>query len=124
MGYLHYGDHGTAVEIGDRALAHLQVVIIPKLRRGESFAFSWIEPTSTGSGRNTIWVHPMVTLRFKFAGSRPPSINPAWVAELAHLVNSDGGLRCTSEPAGLDPGERLHQPLVEVPRTRTPRSNY
>ena len=98
MGHLHYGDHSASVEIDDRALAHLQVVILHKLRRGESFPFSWIEPTSTGSGRSTIWLHPTVTLRFTFAGNRMPSLNAAWIEQLSALANSDGGLRSTTEP--------------------------
>ncbi|WP_442545361.1 DUF7882 family protein [Clavibacter capsici] len=34
--------------IDDRTVAHLQVVIISKLRSRDSFAFSWTEPVSTG----------------------------------------------------------------------------
>ena len=98
MGHLHYGDHSASVEIADRALAHLQVVILHKLRRGESFPFSWIEPTSSGSGRSTIWLHPTVMLRFTFAGNRTPSLNAAWIEQLSILANSNAGLRGTAEP--------------------------
>jgi hypothetical protein len=43
MGKLIYNVN-TSTEIDDRALAHLQIVIIGKLRRQESFAFSWKTP--------------------------------------------------------------------------------
>jgi hypothetical protein len=101
MGHLYYGDSGAGVEVPDRALAHLQIVIISKLRRGESFAFSWIEPASAGSGRSTIWLHSMATLRFTFAGSRAPAINGTWLEQLTELANSNGGLHCTPEPTNL-----------------------
>lgn len=100
MGHLVY-DGGTAeVQLDDRTLAHLQIVIIAKLRRQESFAFSWKDPSSAGDGRSTIWLHPMVALRFRFAGSRPPAVNPAWVAVLTASANSGGGLHVLPEPTG------------------------
>jgi hypothetical protein len=102
MGHLNYGTQGTRIDIEDRALMHLQVVIIDKLRRGESFAFSWIEPVTSGSGRSTIWLHPMVTLQFKFDGNRTPSLNSDWLAQLSTLANSNGGLRCTNEPPDIE----------------------
>jgi hypothetical protein len=98
MGHLLYGDHSPSIEIDDRALTHLQFVILAKLRRQESFAFSWTESSTAGSGRSTIWLHPSVTLRFRFAGNRTPSLNGAWLAQLSDLANSAGGLRCVAEP--------------------------
>ena len=97
MGYFVY-DSGTEVNIDDRLLAHLQVVIIKKLRRNESFAFSWKDPGKAGDGRSTVWCHPRMSIRFKFAGGRPPAINPAWVADLTASANSGTGLHITPEP--------------------------
>ena len=111
MGYLVY-DGGTAeVQMEDRVLAHLQIVIISKLRRQESFAFSWKDPASSGDGRSTVWLHPMVSLRFKFSGSRPPSINPSWVSALTASANSGSGLHVLPEPTGgeaSDPAGQAH----------------
>jgi hypothetical protein len=115
MGHLNYGDHSASVEIEDRALTHLQFVIIGKLRRQESFTFSWIEPPATGSGRNSIWLHPWVTLRFKFAGNRTPSLNTVWIAQLTDLANSPGGLRCTTEPVNTTRLEQNPFQGVEAP---------
>jgi hypothetical protein len=98
MGYLSY-DHTTVeIHIDDRTLAHLQIVIINKLRRHESFAFSWTEPVAAGSGRGTIWVHPATNLHFRFDGNRPPTINHAWLAVLVESANSGHGLCITPEP--------------------------
>lgn len=106
MGYLLYGERAVEIAIDDRALAHLQIVILQKLRRVESFAFSWVEPTSNGSGRSTIWLHPNVTLQFHYLGTRTPSINEAWVAELSELAYSNSGLRLVPEPATATPRGR------------------
>jgi hypothetical protein len=97
VGQLIYGSTGATVEIDDRTLAHLKVVMITKLRRGEGFAFSWEEDVKDGSGRSTIWVHPAVSLQFKFFGTRQPSMNKLWLEELMSSANSGGGLHVLPE---------------------------
>ncbi len=97
MGRLIY-DHTTAIEFDDRVLAHLQVVILSKMRRNESFAFSWEYGREAGSGRTTVWVHPSMNLRFRYNGSRAPELNRAWLEELSVLANSANGLRLIPEP--------------------------
>jgi hypothetical protein len=103
MGYLTYGASGTRIPFDDRALTHLQIVMTTKLGRGESFAFSWVEPTNTELERNTVWLHPGVSLRFRFAGNRLPRINETWLAQLAELADSDGTLHYIPEPADTPP---------------------
>src|SRR5688572_4772909 len=73
VGTLQYD--GVLVEFEDRLLAHLQIVIVQKIRRGESFLMSWRDAPETGDGHSAIWVHPAQNLYFKFAGSKVPSIN-------------------------------------------------
>lgn len=102
MGKFIY-DQSVKVEFEDRALAHLLVVIGAKLRRGEAFHFSWREDLSVGGGRTTVWMHPGVSLVYKFAGSRRPTLNRAWVDALAIAANSPGGLYLVPEPALDDP---------------------
>jgi hypothetical protein len=98
MGYFIY-DQGTAeVHIDDRTLAHLQIVMLGKLRRHESFAFSWKDPASAGDGKSTIWVHPAVSLRFRYDGSRIPATNNAWITALLEAASSGAGLRVMPEP--------------------------
>lgn len=98
MGHFTY-DNNTKTDIDDRLLAHLQIVIGSKLRRSESFFFTWREDVSLGSGRTTVWVHPGVGLRFKFHGSRVPTISHAWLQALTLTANSPGGLYAVPEPA-------------------------
>lgn len=89
------------VDFEDRVLAHLQYVIGAKLRRGESFHFSWRDDASIGNGRTTIWMHPSATIVYKYYGSRPPSINRAWIEALSQAANSGAGLHLVPEPADV-----------------------
>lgn len=105
MGKFIY-EGGVKVEIEDRALLHMQLVISAKLRRGEPFAFSWREDASVGGGRTTVWVHPGSAIVYKYYGGRQPSVNRAWVDALAFTANSPAGLYLVPEPAdaGAAPG--------------------
>ncbi|WP_025105699.1 hypothetical protein [Microbacterium paraoxydans] len=98
MGKFIY-DGGPKTDIEDRALTHLQLVMMAKLRRGEPFPFSWKDDSSVGGGRTTVWVHAGSSLVFKYAGSRQPAINRAWVDALAFTANSPTGLYLVPEPA-------------------------
>lgn len=82
MGKLLYGTTQREIEIEDRLLAHLKIVILTKLRRGECFAFSWENDSSEGSGRGTIWLSPHIQLEFEFYGGRQPRINRTWLQAL------------------------------------------
>lgn len=97
MGTLTY-DVVSKVDFEDRALAHLQIVIATKLRRGESFNFSWAKDASDGSGRVTIWMHPAIPLVYEFHGSKPPTINRRWIELLMQEANTTLGLRLVPEP--------------------------
>lgn len=96
MGKLIYGAN-RIIEIDDRALAHLKVVILTKLRRGESFAFSWDNDVDAGSGRGTIWISPGVPLEFTFFGNRRPALNRGWIYALTTTVER-GDLSLVPEP--------------------------
>lgn len=98
MGILIYGPTAKEIRIEDRTLAHLQVVIIAKLRRGESFAFTWEKSTEDGSGHTTVWVHPGIAIEFVFAGSRRIPLNRAWVEDLMRTANNSSGLELVVEP--------------------------
>ena len=98
MGTLVY-DGGDAAELEDRTLAHLQVIIVNKLRRQESFPFTW------GDERRsmTIWLSPNIPVAFVYHGNRRPSLNRAWLEDLALMANSVGGLLIVPEPPACDP---------------------
>ena len=97
MGKFKYGIL-SEVSFDDRPLAHIQVVIAAKLRRGESFNFSWVKDPSEGSGRTTIWMHPSIPLVYDFDGSRHPAINRDWIDALMSTANSTTGLVLVPEP--------------------------
>lgn len=85
-------------DFDDRLLAHLQMVISAKLRRGESFNFSWKDDVSIGDGRTTIWLHPSVPVIYKYSGGRAPVINRNWIEALSASADSAAGLQVMPEP--------------------------
>jgi len=95
MGHLHYGSPPTSFELPDRTLAHVEFVVLAKLRRNESFAVTIDEPAG---GRQRIWVSPAATLRFQFDGP-VTGINRAWLEELIDSANTAAGMHITPEPA-------------------------
>lgn len=97
MGLLYYGASADPIQIEDRALAHLKVVIATKLRRNESFTLSWRHPECDELGRSTIWFHPSIPLRFVFEEPEPPELHAEWITALAQSANSSGGITMVSE---------------------------
>ncbi|WP_435526725.1 DUF7882 family protein [Microbacterium aurantiacum] len=102
MGKFIY-DGTIKVDFEDRTLAHLQLVIGAKLRRGEPFHFTWKDDSSIGDGRTTVWVHPRSSLVYKYYGSRKPRLNMAWIDALAYTANSPAGLYLVPEPMDTAP---------------------
>ncbi|MFB4350442.1 ATP-dependent DNA ligase [Microbacterium sp. CR_7] len=100
MGKFIY-EGGPKVDINDRALTHLQLVMTAKLRRGEPFSFTWKEDSSLGGGRVTLWIHPGSSMVFKYEGSAHSAINRAWVDALASAANAPTGLYLVSEPPNV-----------------------
>jgi len=98
MGKFIYGTPSISVDFDDRVLVHLKAVILSKVRRGESFTFSWEYTVAHGSGHSSIWIHPTIPLQFDFYGSKEPRLNRVWIDELVRLANSPSGLRVTPEP--------------------------
>ncbi|MDQ0729072.1 ATP-dependent DNA ligase [Microbacterium sp. W4I20] len=110
MGKFMY-EGGVKIEIEDRALTHLQLVISAKLRRGEPFPFTWREDMSVGGGRTTVWLHAGSSLVFKYAGSRQPAINRAWIDALAFTASAPSGLYLVPEPVDDGPTDAARPPL-------------
>jgi hypothetical protein len=106
VGSMIYG-LAPAIEIEDRALKHLQAVIISKLRRNESFAFNWDnEPdvgqdvtTHQGGAHGSVWISRSSLLYFAYEGDRNVPLNKAWIELLAKEAGSPSGLRLLPEPA-------------------------
>ncbi|MBT2501529.1 ATP-dependent DNA ligase [Curtobacterium sp. ISL-83] len=104
MGQLIYGGEVLDLRIDDRALTHLQIVIVNMLRRDHRFVFSWKDPVTRGDGRSSIWLHPNANLHFDFDGSRAPSINRTWLEQLYASALSGSGLVLTPEPPDTSTG--------------------
>ncbi|MBT2500662.1 hypothetical protein J7E25_16310 [Agromyces sp. ISL-38] len=103
MGTLYYGDSGTPIGIDDRALAHLKVAIVTKLRRGESFTVSWRHGDDQPRGRSTLWLHHSIPLRFVFDEAEPPELSREWIEDLMRSANSTGGVLLVEEHLDTDP---------------------
>ncbi|QNE46853.1 ATP-dependent DNA ligase [Glaciihabitans sp. INWT7] len=103
MGSLLYGNSGTEIGFDDRALVHLQVVITAKLRRREGFLFTWTSSAEAGTGRSSIWFDQSSAIVYRYAGSRAPTLNRAWIEALMLSANSAGGLQFSSEPIAEGP---------------------
>jgi hypothetical protein len=114
MGTLTYGS--ATIEFEDRLLVHLQIVIVNKLRRRESFSMSWRDSTEVGDGRSSIWLDPSIPLYFKFDGSRIPAINQEWLERLSDSASSSTGLIVTDEDGSPERG--AGRPTHEYVRER------
>jgi hypothetical protein len=98
VGTLVYGNSQLEADFDDRVLAHLQAVIVAKLRRDEGFLFSWKDDAS-GGGRKCVWLHRSIPLYFTYPTAQPPAVNRVWLEALTVSANSPGGLRIVDEPA-------------------------
>lgn len=101
MGRLIYGARGMHIEVEDRLLAHVQAVVVSKVRRNEGFVLNWTETSAQGSGRRSIWIHPYLELVFEYNGSKRPELD-------AKLADEMMGRAGTS--TGLDLADNAHNP--------------
>jgi hypothetical protein len=105
MGSLVYGSNRTTVEIDDRVLAHLRVVILAKLRRGESFAFTSDHEVDGDEASSTIWMQPAMEVEFNLDPDTTVSINKEWADRLMQSANSVRGLEILPEKSTAATGE-------------------
>ncbi|WP_205865119.1 ATP-dependent DNA ligase [Planctomonas sp. JC2975] len=101
MGTLIYGPQ--EIEFEDRLLIHLEIVIVNKFRRRESFLMSWLDDLSVGSGRSSLWMSAERPVLFKYTGSHIPEISRDWVRTLEDEANASSGLIVLDEA-----GEPVH----------------
>lgn len=108
MGKFTY-DSGISTGFEDRALAHLQAVILAKVRRGEGFCLGWKDDPGLGGGRTSVYIHARSTISFTYDTARTPALNPLWLNALTRAANSPQGLSLLPEPRasrGDEPGGR------------------
>ncbi|WZH36216.1 MAG: ATP-dependent DNA ligase [Microbacterium enclense] len=91
MGRLIYQER-TIVDIEDRLLSHLRIVVMNKLRRQEPFMLSLPHPDH---GHLSIWMHPATPIVMQFYGSRPPSIDNQLIEEMMQGASGPDGLTIT-----------------------------
>ncbi|AYG02428.1 hypothetical protein [Gryllotalpicola protaetiae] len=96
MGYLVYGT-GAEYEVDDRALAHLKIAIVAKLRLQESFLLNWTIPAEHGSGRVSLWISPGIPLQFRFSGSKPPELDRVWIDAMSRSSHGVRGMVLMAE---------------------------
>ncbi|MEZ3157396.1 hypothetical protein AB1K56_10760 [Microbacterium sp. BWR-S6Y] len=102
MAKLFYGTTTEPIQIDDRLLAHVKVVVATKLRRGESFTLSWVHGPDQPVGRSTIWLQPSIPLRFVFDSEQPEALDQNLLKRMANDANSSRGLSldiAVEEPA-------------------------
>jgi hypothetical protein len=105
MGFFVFDDT-RAIPLDDRVLAHLQIVIVDKLRRRESFGLN----LKSDGTMVTMWLSCYTPLQFIYEGNRQPRINWRWVDLLAAEAGFTGMLELRPEPTELRP-----EPTEAVP---------
>lgn len=92
MGRLTYQDRHV-LDIEDRLLSHLRVVVMNKLRRQEAFMLMAPHPEQ---GTLSLWLHPATPIVFQFYGSRPPQLDKALIEEMMEDASGPNGLVLTN----------------------------
>jgi hypothetical protein len=112
MGTLHC--QGAALSLDDRLLTHLQIVVVQKFRRGESFLMTWLHDRDAIEGRGSLWMTPGTPIVFRFSGSRIPTIDEAWLQRLAASAASSTGLVVMGQNGHPIPLPSIRGRLVET----------
>jgi hypothetical protein len=90
MGVLLHGP--LELEVDDRVLTHMEIIIVNKLRRHESFLLSWLEDASSDTGRNALWLSAGHPVHFRYGTGRASTIDKDWLRILEVGANGPRGL--------------------------------
>lgn len=96
MGRLGY-DAAASFELEDRVLAHLRMVAMNKLRRGESFM---VQISNATGGRTWIFLSPSMPLWFQFYGSRDPRLDTELLESMMRAASGPDGLNISTMSLG------------------------
>lgn len=88
MGRMIYQERHV-LDIEDRLLSHLRVVIMNKLRRQEPFMLMAPHPEH---GTLSIWMHPATPLVLQFYGSRAPQLDGQLIEQMMQDASGPNGL--------------------------------
>lgn len=91
MGKLFYGSDPQPMEIDDRLLQYLQVVLSTKLRRSESFTITWTDVAAAHT-RTTLWIQPAIPLRFLYSSVEAERLSGGYLRQLADQAAMSSGL--------------------------------
>lgn len=92
MGKLYYGNAAEPIEMPDRILAHLKVLISTKLRRSESFSLSWDHLVDGVVERSSVWLHCSIPLQFRLDAEAGQNLDRKYLQELAMAASSSAGV--------------------------------
>ena len=109
MGQLIY-DSSLRLDFNDRMLAHLQVAFAVKLHSDEGFLFSWRQERDGDGGRGAIWIHPDISILYRFTDRLRPRLNPRWVDALVQSAISAEGMSALPEPGPPTAADLLPRP--------------
>jgi len=99
--FIYESAGGDGYVIDDRVLAHLELAVSVKFRRGESFAFTLAAgDLKAGQGHRVFWMHPSIPVQFQYDHDRRAiRMNTRWVERLIETAFTDVGLRIVPEPS-------------------------
>lgn len=93
MGKLTYGAVQREIQVDDRLLAHVEAVVLARLRRNNAFALRWAETDENGShGRRTIWIHQGSDLYFEYDSAEQGELDRELLDRLAKQADSNAGI--------------------------------
>jgi hypothetical protein len=98
LGKFIYGIPTVEIEMDDKILAHVKAVITAKLRRNESFTFTWEDPDGDELSHHSVWLDSAIPIQFEIAGKQDPPLNREWLDLLNRSASTPGGLRIVPEP--------------------------
>lgn len=96
MGHLTYGALQRMIVVEDRLLAHIEVVVLSRLRRNNAFAMRWTQTGEQG-GRRTIWIHQSTDLYFEYDEAQQPELDRELLDQLAKAADSNAGINLHSD---------------------------
>lgn len=92
MGKLFYGNADEPIEMPDRILAHLKVLISTKLRRNESFSLSWDSLVDGVVERSSLWLHCSIPLKFQLDAEATKALDREYLQQLATAATTSTGV--------------------------------
>lgn len=77
------------VDLDDDLLAHIQAVIVAKLRRKEPVLLSWVDSEDHAS---QVWIQATAIVLAEYDGPQPTRLDRAWLERIMIAANSTAGI--------------------------------